>query len=78
MSSIVDRLGGELPLRVTHNDTKLNNVLIDNETGKTYSLSSLPYIYSVQNGIIVTKTDKSETLYQPKIDENGELVFEAL
>mgnify|MGYP003766230599 CR=1 FL=1 len=25
---------GELPLRVTHNDTKLNNVLIDNETGK--------------------------------------------
>ena len=25
---------GELPLRVTHNDTKLNNVLIDNATGK--------------------------------------------
>ena len=25
---------GELPLRVTHNDTKLNNVLIDKETGK--------------------------------------------
>ena len=25
---------GELPLRVTHNDTKLNNVMIDNETGK--------------------------------------------
>lgn len=25
---------GELPLRVTHNDTKLNNVLIDPETGK--------------------------------------------
>lgn len=25
---------GELPLRVTHNDTKLNNILIDNETGK--------------------------------------------
>ncbi len=24
----------EIPLRVTHNDTKLNNVLIDNETGK--------------------------------------------
>lgn len=24
---------GELPLRVTHNDTKLNNILIDNETG---------------------------------------------
>lgn len=25
---------GELPLRVTHNDTKLNNVMIDNQTGK--------------------------------------------
>ena len=32
---LVDMLeAGELPLRVTHNDTKLNNVLIDNETGK--------------------------------------------
>ncbi len=25
---------GELPLRVTHNDTKLNNILMDKETGK--------------------------------------------
>lgn len=25
---------GELPLRVTHNDTKLNNILIDTKTGK--------------------------------------------
>lgn len=25
---------GELPLRVTHNDTKLNNIMIDNETRK--------------------------------------------
>ncbi len=25
---------GQLPLRVTHNDTKLNNVMIDNKTGK--------------------------------------------
>ena len=25
---------GQLPLRVTHNDTKLNNIMIDNETGK--------------------------------------------
>ena len=49
--------------------------IIDNETGKTYSLSELPYIYSVQNGVIVTKTDTSETLYQPQIDENGNLVL---
>ena len=25
---------GELPIRVTHNDTKLNNIMIDNKTGK--------------------------------------------
>ena len=32
---LMDQLAaGVLPLRVTHNDTKLNNVLIDQETGK--------------------------------------------
>lgn len=32
---VVDALAnGEIPLRVTHNDTKLNNVMIDNNTGK--------------------------------------------
>ncbi len=32
-SKIVSKLGsGELPMRVTHNDTKLNNVMIDNDT----------------------------------------------
>ena len=32
---LVDQLtAGALPLRVTHNDTKLNNVLIDEATGK--------------------------------------------
>jgi Ser/Thr protein kinase RdoA (MazF antagonist) len=32
---LVDMLAiGELPLRVTHNDTKLNNIMIDNATGK--------------------------------------------
>ena len=34
-SLICDALDrGEIPLRVTHNDTKLNNILIDNHTGK--------------------------------------------
>lgn len=32
---------GELPLRVTHNDTKLNNVLIDNDTGKAICVIDL-------------------------------------
>lgn len=32
---------GELPLRVTHNDTKLNNVLIDEHTGKAVCVIDL-------------------------------------
>lgn len=32
---------GEVPLRVTHNDTKLNNVLIDNKTGKAICVIDL-------------------------------------
>lgn len=31
-SVIIDSLGKTIPLRVTHNDTKLNNILIDKET----------------------------------------------
>lgn len=34
-SVLVDMISeGKLPLRVTHNDTKLNNVMLDNETGE--------------------------------------------
>lgn len=32
---------GQLPLRVTHNDTKLNNVLIDDATGKAVCVVDL-------------------------------------
>ena len=39
---IVDKIaGGEIPLRVTHNDTKLNNVMIDNATGKGIAVIDL-------------------------------------
>ncbi|MBQ4268750.1 MAG: hypothetical protein IJB97_03760, partial [Clostridia bacterium] len=48
--------------------------LIDNETGKTYSLSQIPYIYSVQNGLIqVVDMQKSNPsrifldFYKPQI-----------
>ena len=33
---------GELPLRVTHNDTKLNNVLFDEKTGRPLAVVDLP------------------------------------
>ena len=40
--AIVSVLGSEeLPLRVTHNDTKLNNVLMDNQTGKALCVIDL-------------------------------------
>lgn len=32
---------GHMPVRVTHNDTKLNNILIDNETGKAICVIDL-------------------------------------
>ncbi len=32
---------GRLPLRVTHNDTKLNNIMIDDETGKAICVIDL-------------------------------------
>ena len=42
MNRIVDLIGaGRLPLRVTHNDTKLNNVLLDNDTGKALCVIDL-------------------------------------
>ena len=39
---IVDRIeSGEIPLRVTHNDTKLNNVMLDDATGKGLAVIDL-------------------------------------
>lgn len=44
-STIVDALAkGEIPLRVTHNDTKLNNVLIDATTGRAICVVDLDTI----------------------------------
>lgn len=37
---------GELPVRVTHNDTKLNNVLIDNDTGEGICVVDLDTVMS--------------------------------
>ena len=42
MNDIVNKLAsGELPLRVTHNDTKLNNVLIDDTTNEALCVIDL-------------------------------------
>lgn len=45
MNTIVNAIAnGEIPLRVTHNDTKLNNVLIDKSTGKAICVIDLDTI----------------------------------
>ena len=42
MTRVTDALAdGSLPLRVTHNDTKLNNVMLDNETGEAVCVVDL-------------------------------------
>ncbi len=41
---------GELPLRVTHNDTKLNNVLMDEETGEALCVIDLD---TVMPGLVI-------------------------
>ena len=37
----VGKLSGKLPIRVTHNDTKINNVMIDQETGEPICIIDL-------------------------------------
>ncbi len=42
MAEIVNMIdAGVIPVRVTHNDTKLNNILIDNDTGKAMCVIDL-------------------------------------
>ena len=33
---------GELPIRVTHNDTKINNVMIDKEINEAVAIDLIP------------------------------------
>lgn len=43
-SEIVDKLGDSIPLRVTHNDTKLNNILMNPDTGESVCIIDLDTI----------------------------------
>lgn len=65
------RESGELPLRVTHNDTKLNNVLLDKVTRKSLcvldldtvmpGLSLYDYGDSIRFGAATAEEDESDT-----------------
>ncbi len=62
---------GSLPLRVTHNDTKINNIIFDKETKKpvcvidldTVMKGSLLYDFgdAIRSGGVVTKEDEVDT-----------------
>lgn len=67
MSMFVDRLeNGTLPLRVTHNDTKINNVLFDEETGAPAAVIDLDtvmpgsYLYDFGDAIRSGATHAAE------------------
>ena len=52
--------------------------IIDNKTGKTYSLAQFPYIYSVKTGVIKVFNKDANGMfdyYLPKV-VNGEMTFE--
>lgn len=67
MSLLVDKLAnGELPLRVTHNDTKINNILFDNKTKDPVSVIDLDtvmpgsYLYDFGDAIRSGATHAAE------------------
>lgn len=67
MNLFVDKLNdGSLPLRVTHNDTKLNNVLFDNATGLPAAVIDLDtvmpgsYLYDFGDAIRSGSTHAAE------------------
>ena len=67
MSLFVDKLEkGELPLRVTHNDTKINNVLFDAKTGEPAAVIDLDtvmpgsYLYDFGDAIRSGATHAAE------------------
>jgi len=71
LSKITDGIkDGSIPLRVTHNDTKINNILVDAETGvaravvdlDTIMPGSLLYDFgdSIRSGAAVAKEDETD------------------
>ena len=56
-SVIVDKLGSTIPIRVTHNDTKLNNILMNKDTNEGIAIIDLDTVmpgsilYDIGDGI---------------------------
>ena len=65
---------GLLPLRVTHNDTKCNNVLIDNETNKALAVIDLDTIMPGLSGFDFGDSIRSGTAKAKEDEENPDLI----
>lgn len=66
-SLIIDKLGSsEVPFRVTHNDTKVNNVMMDRDTGKAVAVIDLDTVmpgsllFDYGDGVRSTASSASE------------------
>ena len=82
---LVDYLSsGELPLRVTHNDTKLNNVLFDDSSGKAICVVDLDTV--MPGSVLYDFGDMVRTATSPALEDERDLskvemqlpMFEAL
>ncbi len=66
VSTIMKRLGKDIPLRVTHNDTKVNNVMMNRETGDYMAVIDLDTVmpgsmlFDYGDGIRSTASHASE------------------
>lgn len=71
-SIINENLGKSIPIRVTHNDTKLNNILIDKKTEKAIALIDLDTVmpgsslFDLGDGIRSACSNTSEDEKDPK------------
>jgi hypothetical protein len=73
-SVLVEKLqNGELPERITHNDTKFNNVMIDNETGAGVCVIDLD---TVMPGLsLYDFGDAIRTLANPAVEDERDLTL---
>ena len=69
---LLDQLAaGEIPLRVTHNDTKINNVLIDAATGKGICVIDLDTV--MPGSILYDFGDMVRTMTSPAAEDEEDL-----
>jgi hypothetical protein len=66
---LIDR--GELPERITHNDTKLNNVMIDDTTGKAICVVDLDTV--MPGSVLYDFGDMVRTATSPALEDERDL-----